>query len=345
MSDQIFSGLNPEQQDAVSATDGPLLVLAGPGSGKTRVITHRISHLIGEMSIDSKNILPVTFTNRAANEIKERINNMVMSRDAFNLRCGTFHSFCVYILRQHGKFIGLNQNFVIYDDSEQLQVITESMKELQIDNKRFPPRSLLASISKHKSNLLTYQILSGTSQNFYDEIVSRVYESYQRTLNANSALDFDDLLMKAVQLLQNSKEIQEYYSNKYEHLMIDEFQDTNTAQYNLMKLLGNKYENICVVGDPNQSIYSWRNADIRNILSFQKDYPNAKVIHLSQNYRSTQNILDAASKLISSNDTNMINKLWTNNGVGESLIVDEGYSEKEEAEKIIHEIESLVKIK
>ncbi len=345
MSDQIFSGLNPEQQDAVSATDGPLLVLAGPGSGKTRVITHRISHLIGEMSIDSQNILAVTFTNRAANEIKERINNMVMSRDAFNLRCGTFHSFCVYILRQHGKFIGLNQNFVIYDDSEQLQVITESMKELQIDNKRFPPRSLLASISKHKSNLLTYEILSGTSQNFYDEIVSRVYESYQRTLNANSALDFDDLLMKAVQLLQNSKEIQEYYSNKYEHLMIDEFQDTNTAQYNLMKLLGNKYENICVVGDPNQSIYSWRNADIRNILSFQKDYPNAKVIHLSQNYRSTQNILDAASKLISSNDTNMINKLWTNNGVGESLIVDEGYSEKEEAEKIIHEIERLVKIK
>tara|TARA_Y100000814_G_scaffold218588_1_gene162943 strand:+ start:2961 stop:5165 length:2205 start_codon:yes stop_codon:yes gene_type:complete len=345
VSDQIFSGLNPEQQDAVSATDGPLLVLAGPGSGKTRVITHRISHLIGEMSIDSQNILAVTFTNRAANEIKERINNMVMSRDAFNLRCGTFHSFCVYILRQHGKFIGLNQNFVIYDDSEQLQVITESMKELQIDNKRFPPRSLLASISKHKSNLLTYEILSGTSQNFYDEIVSRVYESYQRTLNANSALDFDDLLMKAVQLLQNSKEIQEYYSNKYEHLMIDEFQDTNTAQYNLMKLLGNKYENICVVGDPNQSIYSWRNADIRNILSFQKDYPNAKVIHLSQNYRSTQNILDAASKLISSNDTNMINKLWTNNGVGESLIVDEGYSEKEEAEKIIHEIERLVKIK
>ena len=345
MSDQIFSGLNPEQQDAVSAIDGPLLVLAGPGSGKTRVITHRISHLIGEMSIDSQNILAVTFTNRAANEIKERINNMVMSRDAFNLRCGTFHSFCVYILRQHGKFIGLNQNFVIYDDSEQLQVITESMKELQIDNKRFPPRSLLASISKHKSNLLTYEILSGTSQNFYDEIVSRVYESYQRTLNANSALDFDDLLMKAVQLLQNSKEIQEYYSNKYEHLMIDEFQDTNTAQYNLMKLLGNKYENICVVGDPNQSIYSWRNADIRNILSFQKDYPNAKVIHLSQNYRSTQNILDAASKLISSNDTNMINKLWTNNGVGESLIVDEGYSEKEEAEKIIHEIERLVKIK
>ena len=345
MSDQIFSGLNPEQQDAVSAIDGPLLVLAGPGSGKTRVITHRISHLIGEMSIDSQNILAVTFTNRAANEIKERINNMVMSRDAFNLRCGTFNSFCVYILRQHGKFIGLNQNFVIYDDSEQLQVITESMKELQIDNKRFPPRSLLASISKHKSNLLTYEILSGTSQNFYDEIVSRVYESYQRTLNANSALDFDDLLMKAVQLLQNSKEIQEYYSNKYEHLMIDEFQDTNTAQYNLMKLLGNKYENICVVGDPNQSIYSWRNADIRNILSFQKDYPNAKVIHLSQNYRSTQNILDAASKLISSNDTNMINKLWTNNGVGESLIVDEGYSEKEEAEKIIHEIERLVKIK
>ena len=187
--------------------------------------------------------------------------------------------------------------------------------------------------------------MSGASQNFYDEIVSRVYETYQKTLNSNSALDFDDLLMKAVQLLQNSKETHDYYSNKYEHLMIEEFQDTNIAQYTLMKLLGNKYEKICVVGDPNQSIYSWRNADIRNILSFQKDYPNAKVIHLSQNYRSTQNILDAASKLISSNDTNINNKLWTNNGTGESLIIDEGYSEKEEAEKIIHEIQRLVKIK
>ena len=345
MNDQIFSGLNPEQQDAVNTTDGPLLVLAGPGSGKTRVITHRISHLISEVSIKSQNILAVTFTNRAANEIKERINNMVMSRDAFNIRCGTFHSLCVYILRQHANFIGLNQNFVIYDDSDQLQVITESLKELQIDNKRFTPRALLASISKHKSNLIPYEILSGASQNFYDEIVSRVYETYQKTLNSNSALDFDDLLMKAVQLLQNSKETHDYYSNKYEHLMIDEFQDTNIAQYTLMKLLGNKYENICVVGDPNQSIYSWRNADIRNILSFQKDYPNAKVIHLSQNYRSTQNILDAASKLISSNDTNINNKLWTNNGTGESLIIDEGYSEKEEAEKIIHEIQRLVKIK
>jgi len=344
VNDQFFSGLNPEQQDAVSTTDGPLLVLAGPGSGKTRVITHRISYLISQLSIDSQNILAVTFTNRAANEIKERINNMIMSRDAFNLRCGTFHSFCVYILRQHGNFIGLNQNFVIYDDSDQLQVINESLKELQIDHKRFPPRSLLASISKHKSNLLSYEVLSGASKNFYDEIVSRVYESYQKTLNSNSALDFDDLLMKAVQLLQNSQEIQEYYSGRYEHLMIDEFQDTNIAQYTLMRLLGKKHENICVVGDPNQSIYSWRNADIRNIFSFQNDYPNAKVIHLSQNYRSTQNILDAASKLISTNDTNIINKLWTNNGIGESLIIDEGYSEKEEAEKIIHEIERLVKV-
>ena len=345
MNDQIFSGLNCEQQDAVTTTDGPLLVLAGPGSGKTRVITHRISYLVSELLIDSQNILAVTFTNRAANEIKDRINNMITGRNAFNLRCGTFHSFCVYILRQHGKFIGLNQNFVIYDDNDQLQVITESLKELQIDIKRFPSRSVLASISKHKSNLISYEILSGTSKNFYDEIVARVYENYQNTLNSNSALDFDDLLMKAVQLLQNSKEISDFYSNKYEHLMIDEFQDTNIAQYTLMKLLGNKYQNICVVGDPNQSIYSWRNADIRNILSFQKDYPNTKIIHLSQNYRSTQNILDAASKLIASNNANVINKLWTDNGTGEALIVDEGYSEKEEAEKIIHEIERLVKLK
>jgi len=345
MNNQFPPGLNPEQEEAVYTTDGPLLVLAGPGSGKTRVITHRISYLISQLSIDSQNILSVTFTNRAANEIKERIRAMIPNRDAFNLRCGTFHGFCVYLLRQHGKFVGLNPNFVIYDDSDQIQVITETLKELQIDHKRFTPRTLLASISKHKSNLQSFEVLNGTGQNYYDEIVNRVYENYQLKLNSNTAVDFDDLLMTTVNLLQHSKETHNYYSNKYEHLMIDEFQDTNIAQYNLMKLLGSVNKNICVVGDPNQSIYSWRNADTGNILSFQADYPETKVIKLSQNYRSTQNILDAASKLISVNDTNVSNELWTDNGLGEPIVVAEGYSEKDEAEKIIHEIERLVKLK
>jgi DNA helicase-2/ATP-dependent DNA helicase PcrA len=337
----ILADLNPAQRQAVEAPDGPLLILAGPGSGKTRVITHRIAYLIRVRGVSPHCIMAVTFTNKAAREMKERLLHLV-SASLPDLTIGTFHAICARILRQDGRAIGVAPHFVIYDDQDQTGLIKRTLQSLNIDPKQFAPAAIGSAISAAKSQTLTPSDYMQRGRSYFDEVVGRVYEQYQKLLDESSAVDFDDLLMKAVQLFRNSPEILGRYQSRYVHLLVDEFQDTNTVQYDLIKLLGGKYRNVCVVGDPDQSIYSWRQADVRNILSFEKDYPDARVILLEQNYRSTRKILESASKVISSNKQRKPNKLWTENEAGEPVSVIETYTEQDEAQFVVSEIDRLV---
>ena len=266
-----LQGLNEKQRQAVETVEGPLLIVAGPGSGKTRVITHRIAYLITDVGIKPYSILAVTFTNKASNEMKERLQGLV-GHKSNQLTVSTFHSFCASVLRRHGQHIGLDSNFTIFDEQDRMGLITTAMDEAGIDHKRFPKRAIQGIISKAKSLLWDANSLSLYQTNYLEGITARVYSRYEELLNQNNAVDFDDLLMKTVALLQNNREVLEQYHNRYIHLMIDEFQDTNVSQYALAKLLVVPPENICVVGDPDQSIYAWRNADIRNILSFKNHF-------------------------------------------------------------------------
>jgi DNA helicase-2/ATP-dependent DNA helicase PcrA len=336
----ILAELNPAQKAAVEAINGPVLILAGPGSGKTRVITHRVAYLIRVVGVNPRRIMAVTFTNKAAREMEERLNKLV-SASVKDLTLGTFHAICARILRQDGKAIGIDKKFVIYDDDDQISLIKRSLNDLALDSKQFAPRALQSVISSAKSQMLGPADLPGKS--YFDEVTRRVYERYQELLVASSALDFDDLLMKTVILFRGQKDILAKYQARYLHIQVDEFQDTNLVQYELVRLLAGKYRNICVVGDPDQSIYSWRSADIRNILNFEKDFPDAKVVLLEQNYRSTQLILDAASHVISANKQRKPKSLWTENekGLPPSLI--ETYSEDEEARFVVNEIDNLVR--
>jgi DNA helicase-2/ATP-dependent DNA helicase PcrA len=342
---EVLEGLNPAQREAVETTNGPLLIVAGPGSGKTRVITHRIAYLVRVRGVSPYRIAAVTFTNKAAREMRDRLQRLI-GTGANSLTVGTFHAFCALLLRREGGFIGLDPNYSIYDADDQLAMIKKAMELAELDPKRNHPRAVLSVISRAKSVLLDSQGLARQAQfneNHFEELCARVYHHYEELLARNRAVDFDDLLLKAVQLLQERAEVREKYQSRYLYLMIDEFQDTNIAQYQLARLLTGEQENICVVGDPDQSIYSWRNADIRNILSFQRDYPNARTIALEQNYRSTVTILETAKHLISVNGMRLHKDLFTDNEQGVLVTVHEAYDEEEEAEFVVSEVGRLAR--
>ena len=332
--------MNERQREAVEAIDGPLLIIAGPGSGKTRLITYRIAYLMREVGLSPGRIGAVTFTNKAAREMKERIES-VASYGAERLTVGTFHAFCARLLRVDGEALGLDRDFTIYDDADQQAAIKQSMGEVDVDPKQFAPRAVQSAISGAKSQLLTASGFSMRTASYMDEVVGRVYERYEAMMRQNNAVDFDDLLLKTYLLLSDNDAVAEKYQDRYAQFMIDEFQDTNVAQYAIAKLIAQKHRNLCAVGDPDQSIYSWRNADIRNILSFQSDFPDAKVIALEQNYRSTQTILDAASRLISANTQRVEKELFTDKGAGERISMSEGYDEEEEAQLVLREVGDL----
>lgn len=337
----VLAGLNPAQRQAVETIEGPLLIVAGPGSGKTRVITHRVAYLIKVCGISPYRIMAVTFTNKAAREMAERLEKL-LGQTAEALTLGTFHAICARILRQEGKAIGLEPRFVIYDEEDQLSLIKQNLQELNLDPKQYTPRAIQSAIKFAKSRLLTPAEYARQARSYFDEIVYRVYERYQYSLTQSQGVDFDDLLMKTVQLFDDHPNILSKYQSRYLHILVDEFQDTNLTQYKLIKQLAGKYRNICVVGDPDQSIYSWRFADLRNILSFEKDYPDAKVAFLEQNYRSTQIILDVASSIISANSRRKPKRLWTENETGIPVAIVEVYNEDEEAQFVISEIERLI---
>ncbi len=336
----ILTELNPSQREAVEAISGPVLILAGPGSGKTRVIAHRVAYLIKVCGINPRSIMAVTFTNKAAREMEERLHRLV-SGSVKDLTIGTFHAICARILRKDGKAIGVEPRFVIYDEEDQISLIKRSTQEVGLDPKQYGHQVIKSAISAAKSRMLTPQDYTQHSHSYFEEVVARVYERYQQLLTESNALDFDDLLMKAVQLFRKSPELLSGYQERYLHLLVDEFQDTNLTQYELVKHLAGKYRNICVVGDPDQSIYSWRFADLRNILSFEQDYPKAKIILLEQNYRSTKKILETASCIISANQQRKPKELWTHNELGELTTVVETYTEQEEAQFVVNEVERL----
>jgi len=336
----ILAGLNPAQKDAVQQVEGPLLILAGPGSGKTRVITQRIAYLIKTTGVSPRRIMAVTFTNKAAREMKERLQKL-LGQVAENISAGTFHAICARILRQDGKPLGIDPNFVIYDEEDQQSLVKQCLQDLDLDPRQYNPQKIRNAISYAKSQHLTPSGLGGKSSSHWDDIICRVYERYQEQLGQSKAVDFDDLLMKVVQLFEKHQDMLEKYQSRYLHLMVDEFQDTNVTQYKLIRLLGGKHRNVCVVGDPDQSIYSWRFADIRNILSFEKDYADAKVIMLEQNYRSTKNILEAASCVISVNKKRKHKNLWTANTEGSPVFMIKTYNEQEEAQFVVSEILKL----
>jgi len=337
----ILADLNPAQKEAVEAIEGPVLILAGPGSGKTRVITHRVAYLVRKVGVKSRRIMAVTFTNKAAREMEERLNRLV-SGSVQDLTLGTFHAICARILRIEGKAIGVDSKFTIYDDDDQISLLKKSLQEIGLDPKQYAPRAILSAISSAKSRMITPDEFLKHGRSYFEEVVQRVYEHYQKLLDESSALDFDDLLLKTVLLFRQNPELLERYQSRYLHIQVDEFQDTNLVQYELMKQLAGKYRNICVVGDPDQSIYSWRSADLRNILNFEKDYPDAKVVLLEQSYRSTKLILDAASHVISANHNRKPKDLWTENDSGVPPAVIETYTEQEEAQYVVNEIDSLV---
>lgn len=337
---KILEKLNPSQREAVETTEGPVLIIAGAGSGKTRALTHRVAYLICEKNVKPANILAVTFTNKAAQEMKERINELLENKYELPL-VGTFHSICVRILRREIDKTGYKKSFSILDAQDQLALMKRTMKEMQIDVDQFRPQAILGAISKAKNELVDEKEFEAGIGGFFEEIVSKIYANYQKKLKDQNALDFDDLIMITVKLFQKFPEVLEKYQNFWRYIMVDEYQDTNHAQYVLVKLLSERHKNLCVVGDDWQGIYSWRGADIQNILDFEKDYPGAKIIKLEQNYRSTQNILDAAYGVISKNINRKDKKIWTENNGGHLLASYEADDEKDEAGFIAQEIESL----
>lgn len=325
----IFDGLNTEQQEAVYATEGPLLILAGAGSGKTRVLTYRIAYLLTQ-GVSPYEILAITFTNKAAKEMKERVETLVGDM-AHRIWISTFHSFCAKFLRfELESFMGYSKNFSIYDSSDSQAVIKQAIKALNLDDKYYPVGAMQSQISDAKNKLQLARDFRMSAKDFYTQQVSKVYDYYEAELRKNNALDFDDLLLVAVKLLQENQDVLEKYSHRFRYIMIDEYQDTNHAQYTLASLLASKWNNLCVVGDVDQSIYAWRGADIQNILDFEKDYPNAKLIKLEQNYRSTKTILEAANAVIDYNEGRPEKVLWTDKGEGAKIRHFEAQSEQEE---------------
>jgi DNA helicase II / ATP-dependent DNA helicase PcrA len=341
LTERLINGLNPEQQKAVKATDGPLLLMAGAGSGKTRVLTHRIGYLMVEKGVNPYNILAITFTNKAAREMRDRIRKM-MGGAADEIWISTFHSMCVRILRRDIDRMGFNRNFTILDTTDQQSVIKGILKDKNIDPKKFDPRAILGAISSAKNELLDTEEYAKQAGGYFDQVVSDVYTEYQKRLRKNQALDFDDLIMMTIQLFTRVPDVLEYYQRKFQYIHVDEYQDTNRAQYMLVKMLAARFKNLCVVGDSDQSIYRWRGADIANILSFEKDYPNARVILLEQNYRSTKRILLAANKVIEKNTNRKAKNLWTENDEGNKICYYRADSEQGEAQFVIGKIKEMV---
>ncbi|MDX8046814.1 DNA helicase PcrA [Gracilibacillus sp. S3-1-1] len=342
MMHDLLKGLNKEQREAVQHTEGPLLIMAGAGSGKTRVLTHRIAYLLDEKDVSPGSILAITFTNKAAREMKERIAGLVGSYGE-NMWVSTFHSMCVRILRRDIDRIGYSRNFSILDSSDQLTVIKNIVKDKNIDAKKFEPRAILGTISSAKNELVTPEKYAESVNDFYARQVSEVYTEYQRRLRKNQALDFDDLIMQTIHLFKRVPEILEYYQRRFQYIHVDEYQDTNHAQYSLVKQLAARFQNLCVVGDSDQSIYAWRGADISNILSFEKDYPSARVVLLEQNYRSTKSILQAANQVIENNAGRKPKNLWTENQNGNKIRYFQASTEREEGLFVAERIEELIR--
>ena len=338
----IYDTLNPMQKEAVLHTEGPLLILAGAGSGKTRVLTHRVAYLIDEKQVNPWNILAITFTNKAAGEMRERVDQLV-GFGAESIWVSTFHSTCVRILRRHIEYLGYNTNFSIYDSDDQKTLMKQVFKAMDVDTKQFKERSVLGTISSAKDKLIgPDEFLLNAGQDFRQRGIGEIYKEYQKRLRKNNALDFDDLIVKTVELFQNNSEILNYYQERFKYIMVDEYQDTNLAQFKLISLLASKYRNLCVVGDDDQSIYRFRGADIENILSFEETFPGAKVIKLEQNYRSTQNILNAANGVIRHNRGRKDKTLWTANGEGELIRFKQFVTAREEADFVAREIRDSV---
>ena len=334
----IYDTLNPPQREAVAQTEGPVLILAGAGSGKTRVLTHRIAYLMEEMGVNPWNILAITFTNKAAQEMRERVDKLV-GFGSESIWVSTFHSACVRILRRHIDNLGYDTNFTIYDTDDQKSLMKDVCRKLNIDTKVYKERSLLAQISHAKDELLTPDDMEMKAAGDYNmKKVASVYREYQTALRKNNALDFDDLIVKTVELFQNCGAVLEYYQERFKYIMVDEYQDTNTAQFKFISLLAQKYENLCVVGDDDQSIYKFRGANIGNILGFERVFPDAKVIRLEQNYRSTKNILNAANQVIANNTERKAKTLWTENEEGSKVHFRQFFNAYEEAEYVAGEI-------
>ena len=341
----LLKDLNPEQKKAVLNTEGPTIILAGAGSGKTRVLTFKVIYLITEKNVEPESILQVTFTNKAANEMKERIQKNLaeydLSKHTGTPWVATFHSLCAKIMRVEGKYLGYSQKFLIFDSQDQLDAIKEAMSQLQISTKDFKPYSVLSTISQAKNELLSHEDYFKFARGYFQETVAKIYPVYQKILKANDALDFDDLILQTIRLFMENPQVLEKYQNRFRYVLVDEYQDTNRAQYRLTKLLSDKWKNICVVGDFSQSIYSWRGADYRNLMKFKDDYPQTQTFSLSQNYRSTQKILDAASTVIARNTSHPVLKLWTENPDGEEIEIYEAMNEQDEADFILRTVANL----
>lgn len=332
--------LNETQLEAVKITDGPLLILAGPGSGKTRVITYKIAYLLEQEKAKPWEVLAITFTNKAAKEMKERLHNLI-EEDIKGMQISTFHSFGLRVIKEYYDFFGLDRTFTIIDESDSISLIKKIIKELNLDEKKYIPRAIKNKISGAKNELLNPEGFKVFARTPYDEDVVKIYKKYEEKLKRNSSVDFDDLLMLPIELFRKDKEALEHYQNRYKYVFIDEYQDTNEAQYLLSKMISDKYKNICVVGDESQSIYSWRGANYKNILNFEKDYKNAKVILLEQNYRLTKTILEAANSVIKNNKEKKDKHLWTLNGKGSKIKYLRCYDEKDEILNIINTIKKF----
>ncbi|HAQ2038513.1 TPA: DNA helicase PcrA [Enterococcus faecium] len=339
---ELLNGMNPRQKEAVLHTDGPLLLMAGAGSGKTRVLTHRIAYLIEEKEVNPWNILAITFTNKAAKEMKERVN-AILASGGEDVWVSTFHSMCVRILRRDVDFIGYNRNFTIIDSSEQLTLMKRILKELNIDPKKYDPRSILGTISQAKNSLQTPQDFAKMQGSYYEEIAAKCYAAYQKELQYNQCMDFDDLIMNTIRLFEEHPDSLTYYQNKFHYIHVDEYQDTNHAQYTLVNLLAGRFRNLCVVGDADQSIYGWRGTDMQNILDFEKDYPDAAVILLEQNYRSTKNILSAANQVIENNSNRKPKNLWTENKEGNKITYYRADNERDETRFIVDRMQEEIR--
>jgi DNA helicase-2/ATP-dependent DNA helicase PcrA len=338
----LLEGLNDMQSQAVQSTEGPLLIMAGAGSGKTRVLTHRVAYLIEEKNVNPWNVLAITFTNKAAREMRERVANL-LGEVASEIWVSTFHALCVRILRQNIDQIGYNRAFSIADPSEQKTLIKHILAELNYDPKKFDPRSVLGTISNAKNDLKTPLAYRESAANPYEKVVADIYEEYQRRLKTNQALDFDDLIMKTIQLFKEHPETLEFYQNKFHYIHVDEYQDTNQAQYQLVTMLAERFRNICVVGDSDQSIYGWRGADMQNIMNFESDYPDSKTVMLEQNYRSSQNILKAANSVIKNNIERKPKELWTDNAEGDKISYYRGQTGNDEVHFIAQKIREQIK--
>ena len=340
VSDPILDPLNPRQREAVTHKDGPLLILAGAGSGKTRVLTHRIAYLIRE-GVPAKQILAVTFTNKAAKEMRNRLERLVGKEKLGELTVGTFHGFCARLLRHDGPLVGVDRGFAIYDEGDQRALLRQAMADQGVSEKMFSPGAIGATISGAKNEMKGPADLAGSTKNQLERITAMVWPRYESLLRENNALDYDDLLLFAVRLFATSDRALERWQDRYQYLLVDEYQDTNRAQYEVLRYLAGLKQNLAVVGDDDQSVFSWRGADVRNILDFERDYPTAKVVKLEQNYRSTQRILDAAWSVVRNNAARKDKKLWTERVGGPDVVVLEAYDEHHEAELIAREIERL----